>query len=108
MPTLQVRDLPQDLYDKLAAEAAIEFRSLAQQTTFILDQHFRERAERMRLQVVRHDDNSPQAAAERIVRRKRIFAQLETMPKVTIPENFPSVVDMLAEDREERDGRFGL
>ena len=108
MPTLQVRDLPQDLYDKLADEAAAEFRSLAQQTTYILDQHFRERVERMRMRVVRHDEDSPQAGTERIVRRKRIFAQLETMPKVTIPENFPSVIDMLAEDREERDGRFGL
>ena len=100
MPALQVRDLPQDLYDKLAAEAAIEFRSLAQQTTFILDQHFRERAERMRLQVVRHDDNSPQAAAERIVRRKRIFAQLETMPKVEEKLDVEALVNEAVENTE--------
>lgn len=108
MPTLQVRDLPQDLYDKLADEAAAEFRSLAQQTTYILDQHFRERVERMSMRVVRHDEDSPEVIAKRIERRKRIFARLDAMPKVTIPEGFPSVTEMLAEDREERDGRFGL
>lgn len=41
MPALQVRNLPQDIYDQLAAEAKAEHRSLAQHTTSILAEHFR-------------------------------------------------------------------
>ena len=36
MPTLQVRDLPQELYNKLSYLAEKEHRSLAQQTIVLL------------------------------------------------------------------------
>jgi len=36
MPTLQVRDLPEDIYERLAFCARIENRSLAQQTIVFL------------------------------------------------------------------------
>lgn len=39
MPALQVRDLPQDIYDRLVLSAERDHRSLAQQTTYILEQH---------------------------------------------------------------------
>lgn len=102
MPTLQVRDLPQDLYDKLADEAATEFRSLAQQTTAILDQHFRDRAERMQVRVVRRDEGSPQAVVERLERRRRIFADLDAINEgVTWPDD-ETCRRLLEESRGER------
>lgn len=41
MPALQVRDLPQDIYDDLVRSAKRDHRSIAQQTTHILAEHFR-------------------------------------------------------------------
>ena len=41
MPALQVRDLPQDIYDQLVASSKRDHRSIAQQTTHILEQHFK-------------------------------------------------------------------
>ncbi|NUQ22484.1 MAG: hypothetical protein HUU34_00910 [Saprospiraceae bacterium] len=38
MPTLQVRNLPQKLYDKLVAVAKTERRSLSQQTIIMLEE----------------------------------------------------------------------
>ncbi len=38
MPTLQVRDLPEDLYVKLSRLAAQEHRSLAQQTIKLIEE----------------------------------------------------------------------
>ena len=108
MPTLQVRDLPQELYDKLACEAAAEFRSLAQQTTSILDQHFRGAATHERQGAMGYGEGSPSEIAAHIDHRRLVFRQLDAMPAVVVPEGFPSVTEMLAEGREERDGRFGL
>lgn len=36
MPLLQVRDMPKDLYEKLAAVAAEDNRSVAQETVYLL------------------------------------------------------------------------
>lgn len=41
MPSLQVRDLPQDIYDTLVRSAKRNHRSIAQQTTHILAEYFR-------------------------------------------------------------------
>ena len=37
MPTLQIRDLPQDIYDSLVASAEANRRSLTQEATVILE-----------------------------------------------------------------------
>ncbi len=36
MPSLQVRELPEDIYRNLCAEAALEHRSIAQQAVAVL------------------------------------------------------------------------
>ncbi len=39
MPTLQIRDIPQHIYDELVAQAKAERRSLTQQALYILEQN---------------------------------------------------------------------
>lgn len=104
MPALQVRDFPQGLYDKLKLEAEAEHRSLSQQTVAIIEQHFngpREPAASLRL----IDDEAERKA--RIARRERVFAEIEALPKFAVPDDFPSIVEIIHEGREENDGRLG-
>lgn len=113
MPALQVRDLPQDIYDRLCESARREHRSIAQQTTAILERHFKlldgGAAEPARTPHPRGDAfEPPEVIAERIDRKKRIFARLDELGPIVVPDGFPSVVELIQEGRDERDGRFGL
>lgn len=104
MPALQVRDFPQGLYDKLKLEAEAEHRSLSQQTVAIIEQYFngpREPAASLRLV----DAEAERKA--RIARRERVFAEIEALPKFAVPDDFPSIVEIIHEGREENDGRLG-
>jgi plasmid stability protein len=47
MPLLQVRDLPEDLYEKLARVARAENRSIAQETIVLLREALNQKEERM-------------------------------------------------------------
>ncbi len=80
MPLLQVRDMPQDLYEKLSQVAESENRSIAQETIVLL---------RKALNLTE----------ERITRRKKI---LETIQKTKIEgtDTFPDPVHLIREDRE--------
>lgn len=37
----------------------------------------------------------------RIVKRKALFTEIDTLPKMDIPEDFPSIVDLIHEGRDE-------
>lgn len=52
MPNLQIRDLPQDLYDALKADARIEQRSLTQQAIVALREARQKRRTDQREQAV--------------------------------------------------------
>ena len=52
MPNLQIRDLPQDLYDALKTDARIEQRSLTQQAIVALREARRQRRTDYREQTV--------------------------------------------------------
>ena len=104
MPALQIRDLPQGLYDELKLRAEREHRSLAQQATVAIEQHLR---------LVPSVEHSTRPLTEeeecqaRVAKRKAIFARIDAMPKVEIPEDFPDVVEIIHEGREERLDRIG-
>jgi plasmid stability protein len=80
MPTLQVRDLPEDIYDRLHEKAKQEHRSIAQETVVLLRKALDD-AE------VRRDRRS--RALERISRRRP--AQVE---------GFPASDEVVREDRD--------
>lgn len=47
MPLLQVRDIPEDVYEKLARVARAENRSIAQETIVLLREALNQKEERM-------------------------------------------------------------
>jgi hypothetical protein len=79
MPTLQVRDLPDDVYVKLNAVANEENRSLAQQTIVLLKES-----------LGLHTNNK--------LRRKSILASIEEKGYKDIQDIDP--VELIREDRE--------
>lgn len=104
MPALQIRDLPQGLYDELRLRAEREHRSLAQQATVAIEQHLRmvPPAEQPARQLTEEEERQA-----RIAKRKAIFARIDAMPKAEIPEDFPDVVEIIHEGREGRLDRIG-
>ena len=81
MPTLQVRDLPQELYNQLSFLAEKEHRSLAQETIVLLKEGIENRL-----------DNRE--------RRKKILESFKGLGVDT--KNLPSPEQMVREDRDSR------
>lgn len=114
MPALQVRDFPDDLYEQLKAYAASQHRSMAQQVIVAVEQmlahpqasHYWD-GERM-YRAVRPvpDFDTQEERAARIEKRKKLFAEIEKMPKVEVPADFPDTVELIRQGREERDARI--
>lgn len=103
MPALQVRDLPQDLYDELRTRAEAEHRSLAQETVVAIERHVRRVAPvEASVAPARPMPSDDVGREERIAKRKVLFAAIARAPKVEIPDDFPSVVEIIREGRESR------
>ncbi|QOS68946.1 argininosuccinate lyase [Eggerthella guodeyinii] len=113
MPALQVRDFPDELYEQLKAYAASQHRSVAQQTIVAVEQmleaadaqHYWDGRELHRLERrPRYLDFDTEAErAARIEKRKALFAEIEKLPKVEVPADFPDTVELIRQGREERD-----
>lgn len=110
MPALQVRDLPQDVYDDLKAQAEQEHRSMSQQTIVLLQQALQAGKQSAQQQVgarrVSYEDSlagwrypPDETREERIERRKRLFAQIDAMPKIELPDDFPTSEQIVREMR---------
>jgi plasmid stability protein len=80
MPLLQVRDFPEDLYEKLALVAAADNRSIAQETIVLMR-------------------NVLGIEEERIARRRRIFEEINAR-KILNVDSFPDAAELIREDRE--------
>ena len=111
MPALQVRDFPDDLYERLKEYAADQHRSVAQQTIVAVEQMLARAdepgyhwdGERLRCPRPRYFDFDTEAArAERAKRRKELFAEIRKLPKFDVPDGFPDAAEMIRQDREER------
>ncbi len=99
MPALQVRDLPQDLYDGLHDLAEHEHRSMAQETVVAIEKHLRLVPSAPTSQLPLTEKEERQL---RIKKRKELFDSIHAMPKVKIPDDFPNVVELIQEGRESR------
>lgn len=113
MPALQVRDLPDDLYEKLKENAQRGRRSISQQTIVILQDYLdaHESAAKTNTKKGPRYYEEPSAdisldkafcAAERADRRQRIFDLIDQLPKLNVPDDFPDVVTLVREGREAR------
>lgn len=80
MPLLQVREMPDDLYEKLAMVARSENRSIAQETIVLLRQAL-------------------DLPVERRARRMQTLQEIESL-ELTDTERFPNPSELIREDRE--------
>ena len=80
MPLLQVRDIPEDLYQKLSRVAEADNRSIAQETVVLLKKAL-------------------DYTEERVARRRRILAEIQAS-KMTNVDQFPDPAELIREDRE--------
>jgi hypothetical protein len=81
MPSLQVRDLPDHIYRKLADEAEREHRSLSQQAIAVLARGLG-------------------VAMDAKERRRRLFQHMRENPIQWKGKNIPDPVDLIREDRD--------
>lgn len=80
MPLLQVRDLPDDVYEKLSMVAAADNRSIAQETIVLL-----RKALGMK--------------EERTARRRKLFEEIRSR-KLSNTGSFPDAAELIREDRD--------
>jgi hypothetical protein len=80
MPLLQVRDIPEDLYNTLSKVAEAENRSIAQETIVLLKKAL----------------NFQQ---ERLSRRKQVLEEIKAL-NFTNTDSFPNPADLIREDRD--------
>ena len=125
MPPLQVRDLPQDLYEEFKRITEFEHRSLAQQTIVALE-YFLENHEVRNGKVVEteHAPISPasfmafehdgitymtdpnETFEQRKTRLDALFDRIGRLPTVELPPGFPSTAEIIREERDARTGRI--
>ncbi|MEM6533860.1 MAG: hypothetical protein AAF654_14660 [Myxococcota bacterium] len=79
MPSLQIRDLPEKLYEQLRVEAKREHRSLAQQATVLLEAQL-------------------QGGSESRSRRAALLDRIAARGRAS-PGDLPAPEDLLAADR---------
>lgn len=132
MPALQVRDFPEDLYEELKKCAEREHRSIAQQAAYILSRYLRlyrsvpgfddgpvpvrfACANPALLESGAYEPFEPgtegyfteEDLARREVRQKRrreLLERIHSRPQTPVPEDFPSAVELI---RQDRDGHAG-
>jgi len=80
MPLLQVRDMPEDLYEKLTLVANADNRSIAQETIVLLRKALNLNEERQ-------------------LRRKRVLEEIK-LNNINNQNNFPDPSLLLREDRD--------
>ena len=99
MPALQIRDLPQGIYDALKLRAEREHRSLAQQATVAIEEHLRLIPGGTARERALTEEEGRQA---RIAKRKALFAEIDAAPKIDIPDDFPTPAEIVRELRDSR------
>ena len=124
MPALQVRDLPQETYERLQRCAEKERRSISQQTAWIIERFLDayETGERRPLYLYDAEEErlipteklEPSTINEvlmrlsdlqdelRIARRRQLFKEIEKRGEISPETSSESIVAMIREDRDSR------
>jgi hypothetical protein len=82
MAVLQVQDFPEEVYEKLAEQARINNRSIAQETIVLLKKQFN-------------------AIDEPKIRRNELLDQLHENP-IVLPKNAQNPAELIREDRNRK------
>lgn len=113
MPALQVRELPEDLYEALRECASNEDRSISQQTIHILRDYlraYRTSSGPVVWTAVPATPQTPQASTrvdereQRVRKRALAFERIDALPSFNVPGGFPEPAELVRSARGERDG----
>lgn len=109
MTALQIRSMPSDLYEWLVGSAKHQHRSISQQALVILKNAHRKDSTQVdsgshmeETQYVRlpfDTQTDAEEIAKNQARRRAVHERIQAMPKIDIPEDFPSPAEMIREDR---------
>ena len=103
MPALQVKECPEEVYERLRSHAARENRSIAQQTLTII-QDFLNASEEPRMpgqpasRTARYDNGE---GTDYLARRKESLRRVNELPPLPVTEKAPAAADILARIRKE-------
>ena len=99
MPVLQIRALPQDVYDLLVETAKRQYRSITQQAVVSLREGLFQTPTAAH---VAQPDAGMRAPTQRVAQREAIWARIQAMEKPKIPKDFPSPAELVRDDRDSR------
>lgn len=111
MPSLQVKDFPEDLYEELKEYAAEEQRSVSQQTIYCLREYLRFRDVFQTIKYAKWalpyvTDLLPESeqleSKRRAERHRLVLERIQERGAIETPEDFPDTVELIREMREER------
>ena len=106
MPALQVRDLPQSLYDELQQRAMREHRSMAQQTIVALEDHLRGGSRQAVPECLSPEwsDGDERARRERIERKRELLERIHERAASSnrSPGEVADVAQLVRDMRDER------
>ena len=124
MPPLQVRDLPQEIYEQFKQIAELEHRSLAQQTIVALEYYLASHEIRDGKVVEKGADRAKQpfvpfekdgitymvdpneTPEERKARVNALFDRIRSRKPLPVLPGYESIADMIREEREARTDRI--
>lgn len=99
MPSLQVRDVPQDVYDRFKQIAKSNHRSISQETMFMIEKRCYH--EKFAEQQKSHEE----ILRERVEQRRQIFARLDEINKNRKPIPWEERQRLYEESREDLERR---
>jgi hypothetical protein len=97
MPALQVRDFPADLYENLPEREKQEHRSISQQTIVAIREHLAQESSAWR-----QTGGQTTTESSYLGRREKFFENLDALPKLIVPEDFPTPEEIVREIRDSR------
>lgn len=104
MPALQVRDMPDDVYESLKLWAARDRRSVAQEAVVAIESYVASRAQGQEgcLVLPMAEPSMNESAAARS-RRQAAFDRIHARGSLELPEGYADASALVREVREERD-----
>lgn len=103
MPALQVREMPDELYDRLKNSAKMNHRSLSQETVCMLESKLM--PPRLKDSCM---DSEIQKRNQRIEERRRAFEELECVNCITGEFTSTEINDIIESSRNEFESRIDL
>ena len=102
MPALQIRDVPEDVYQDLVALAKKEHRSINQQALFMLRERLYLQLDSQRQEVVHYYTEDQIAQAQYKTQFKKLKQKYYGQVPRKWPDGVPTPTEMIREDRDSR------